>query len=60
MRNKVEEGVPKQSSTSKCEQNLEQPLLLLAVVQGDEEEDEEWSGRDEERCHDCVEPDRGV
>merc|ERR1719220_3449817 len=40
VRNKVEEGIPEQSSTSKREQNLEQPLLLLTVVQGDEEEDE--------------------
>lgn len=57
VRNKMEEGVPEQSTTGKREQNLEQPLLLLAVVQGDEEEDEERSGRDEERCHDRVEPD---
>jgi len=58
MRDEVEESVPKQSSTCKCEQNLEQPLLLLTVVQGDEEEDEEWGGGDEERRHDGVEPDR--
>ena len=57
MRNKVEEGVPKQSTTGKCEQNLEQPLFLLAVVQRDEEEDEEWSSRYEEGCHDRIEPD---
>ena len=44
---KVEEGISKQSSTGKSEQNLQQPLLLLTVVQGDEKEDEEWSGGDE-------------
>merc|ERR1719422_2606240 len=56
----VQKRVPKQTTTSECKEDLQKPLFFLTVVQGDEEQNEEWSCRDEEGCHDRVEPDRGA
>ena len=53
----MQEGVTQKSSAGEGEEDLEEPLLLRAVVEGDEEEDEEGRGRDEEGGHDGVEPD---
>ena len=56
----VQKRVPKQTTTSERKEDLQKPLFFLTVVQGDEEQNEEWSCRDEEGCHDRVEPDRGA
>ena len=56
----VQKRVPKQATTSERKEDLQKPLFFLTVVQGDEEQNEEWSCRDEEGCHDRVEPDRGA
>ena len=60
VRDEVQEGVTQQSSAGEGQEDLQEPLLLRAVVEGDEEEDEEWRGRDEESGHDGVEPDGAV
>ena len=58
VRDEVKEGVAQQSAAGKGQQDLQQPLLLLALVQRDEEEDEKWSRGDEESRHHRIEPDR--
>ena len=44
VRDQVKEGVAQEAAAGKGQQDLQQPLLLLALVQRDEEEDEERSG----------------
>ena len=54
VRDQVEECVAKEASRRKAEQHLQQPTLLLTVVQGDEEQDDERRDADGERRSHCL------
>jgi len=47
--NQVQERVPKEATRREAEQNLKQSPLLLAIVQVEEEEDDEGKDTDQER-----------
>ena len=49
MGNQVQERVPKEATRREAEQNLKQSPLLLAIVQVEEEEDDEGKDTDQER-----------
>merc|ERR1719500_1326550 len=55
----VEERVPEEAPGGEGKHDLEQPLVLRALVQRDQEEDEEGGGGDEECRHHSIEPDGG-
>merc|ERR1740128_1105575 len=59
MRDEVEEGVPQEAPGGEGQHDLQQPLVLRTLVQGDQEEDEERGGGDEESGHHGIEPDGG-
>ena len=59
MRNQVEERVTEETTGCEGQHDLEQPLVLRALVQRDQEEDEERGGGDEQGGHHGIEPDAG-
>jgi len=59
VRDQVEERVPEETPRGKGQHDLEQPLVLRALVQRDQEEDEERGSGDEECGHHGIEPDGG-